>query len=329
MTTVLVTDITWESLDREREVLDAIGAELRLAPATDESTLAALAADTDAILTCFARVTPAVIAAARRLRVIGRYGIGVDNIAVDAATAARIPVTNVPDYCVDEVAEHTLALLLDVVRGVSRYDRDVRAGQWRLGAGLPLRRLRGRTLGLVGFGSIARAVAARAAAFGLDVIATSRSPHPEAFAAAGATRVSLDELAARADIVSLHVPATPATHHLVDAAFLARMRPGSVLINTARGDLVEQHALVAALDSGQLAGAGLDVFTPERPAPDHPLLHHPRVVSTPHVAFFSDESIAALATRAARNVAEALAGGRPTDTVNPQVYDTHEPLETR
>jgi D-3-phosphoglycerate dehydrogenase / 2-oxoglutarate reductase len=322
--TVLVTDYTWQSLDRERAVLAEVDAELLVASAGDEGELVELAACADAILTCFAKVTPGVVAAARRLKVIGRYGIGVDNIAVNEATHRGIPVTNVPAYCLEEVAEHVLALIFCLVRGVHLYDRAVRAGEWSLATGQPIRRIAGRTLGIVGFGRIGRTLAQRAQALGLHVIVQDPRASAAAVVAAGAEPVGLDELAARADFISLHVPATPETEGLVDARFLERMRPDAYLINAARGAIVDQAALTEALREGRIAGAGLDVFVPERLPVTHELLGQPRLLATPHVAFYSEESVAELATLAARNVATVLAGGRAVDTVNPQVYEERE-----
>jgi D-3-phosphoglycerate dehydrogenase len=310
MRRVLVTDITWPDTAIEQEVLAAAGAELVLAPSGAEDELVALVRDADAILTCFAHVTPAVVAAGERLQVIGRYGIGVDNIAVAEATARGIPVTNVPAYCLDEVAEHVLAMILSLVRGLHRYDRAVRAGDWSLAIGLPTRRVRGTTLGIVGYGRIGRALAAKARALGIEIVVHDRHA-PDS--------LDLLELAARSDFVSLHVPATDETTGMIDAAFLAAMKPTAYLINAARGALVDQDALVAALEGGQIAGAGLDVFTPERLASDHPLLRCDRVLATPHTAFYSEESMAQLARLAAENVAAVLDGRRPAAVVNPEV----------
>jgi D-3-phosphoglycerate dehydrogenase len=315
---VLVTDITWPDTAIEARVLAGVDAELVLAPTGAEDELVELVGDADAILTCFAHVTPAVVAAGARLRVIGRYGIGVDNIAVAEATARGIPVTNVPAYCLDEVAEHVLAMILSLVRGLHRYDRAVRAGDWALGTGLPTRRVRGTTLGVVGFGRIGETLTQKARALGMDVVAYE--PHaPQRAHDAGVEVLDLPELAARADFVSLHAPATPETTGIVDAAFLAAMKPTAYLINAARGALIDQDALVAALEAGEIEGAGLDVFVPERLPPDHPLLRSERVLATPHTAFYSEESMAELARLAAENVAAVLDGRRPASVVNPEV----------
>lgn len=240
------------------------------------------------------------------------------------ATRCGIPVTNVPAYCLDEVAEHVLAFIFSLARGMHLYDRAVRAGDWSLGVGEPIRRIAGRTLGIVGFGKIGRTVAGRAQALGMHVIAHDPRGGAEAIAAAGFEAADLLDLAARADFVTLHVPATAETERLVDERFLGAMRPDAYLINTSRGTVIDQDALVAALRGRRLAGAGLDVFVPERLEPGHPLLAEPCLLATPHVAFYSEESVAELATRAARNVADVLSGRRVPDTVNPQVYEVHK-----
>jgi D-3-phosphoglycerate dehydrogenase / 2-oxoglutarate reductase len=322
--TVLVTDYTWDSTDREAAVLAEVGAGLVVARSGDEDELVRLVGDADAILTCFARVTPAVVRAGEKLRVIGRYGIGVDNIAVEEATRRGIPVTNVPAYCLDEVAEHVLALIFCLERGIHHYDRAVRDGDWALAVGQPIRRIAGRTLGVIGFGKIGRTVTQRAQALGMRVIVHDSRADAGTIAAAGAEPVALLALAARADFVTLHVPATPDTEGLIDARFLAEMRPDAYLINTARGAVVDQVALTQALAERRIAGAGLDVFVPERLAPDDDLLAQPGLLATPHVAFYSEQSVAELATLAARNVATVLAGGRAVDTVNRQIYEERE-----
>ena len=309
MLRVLVTDYTWADTSVEAAVLAEVGAALVHAATGEEDELVELVGDCEGILTCFKRVTPAVVRAGKRLKVVGRYGIGTDNIAVDVATELGIPVTNVPEYCSDEVAEHVLALLFSLVRGVPRYDRAVRAGDWSLAPGLPTRRIAGMTLGIVGHGPIGRAVEQRARALGMEVLVHTRS--------GGAP---LAELAARSDVVTLHVPATPETERLVDAEFLRSMKSTAYLINCARGAVVDQDALVEALTRGTIAGAGLDVFVPEHLAADHPLLALDTVVATPHTAFYSEQSIAALARLAAENVAAVLAGRRPASVVNPEVY---------
>lgn len=316
MAIVLVTDHPAPTLDIEESVLAPLGMELVVARTGVEEELLALVPPADAILTCFEQVTDAVVGAAPNLRVISRYGVGVDNIAVDAASARGIPVTNVPIYCIDEVAEHSLALLLALIRRITTYDRSVRSGQWDLDVGTPIRRLAGSTLGVVGFGNIGRAVAHRALGLGLTVLISDRSATQEEVRAAGGRLVELDELLAESDGVTLHVPLTESTRHLIDADSLALMKPSAVLINCARGAVVDLDALTDAITAGQLAGAGIDVFEPEKLPGDHPLREMGNVVLTPHVAFYSEDAIADLQKQAVENVASVLRGRFPAHVVN-------------
>lgn len=318
---VLVTDYTWPSTDPEAEVLAAAGARLLVAQTGSEEELLALVPQADAILTCFKRVSADVVRAGERLQVIGRYGIGVDNIAVDEATRLGIPVTNVPAYCVDEVAEHALALLLALERSICRYDAGVRRGDWTLTQGLPLRRVAGKTLGIVGYGAIGQRLARKARGLDLAVVVHDPTATPEELAEHAAEAVALDELAARADYVSLHVPLTPATRGLVDRAFLRGMKPTAYLVNVSRGGVVDHDALLEALRERWIAGAGIDVFEPEHLPHGHPLLDQESLVATPHVAFFSGESVLELELGAARNVAAILTGRRPEHVVNPEVLE--------
>lgn len=313
---VLLTDRAWPDSSIERQILEAIGAEAVESPATDEATLIELAATVDAIGTNWAQVTSRVIEACPNCRIVARFGIGLDNIAVDYATQHGIPVTNVPDYCVTEVAEHTLALLLAAARNVAFFQLRTKAGEYALSAAPPMRRLSGQVLGLVGLGRIGAAVAERAAAFGMQVLAhtasgLSRDP--------GVQMVSLEELLRASDYVSLHAPLTAATRGLIGAAQLEMMRPTAWLINTSRGPLIDPAALWTALQQNQIAGAALDVFSPEPPDLSLPLYRDERVIVTPHAAFVSLESLADLRQRAATQIAAALTGKRPENVVNPQV----------
>jgi D-3-phosphoglycerate dehydrogenase len=307
---VLITDYTWPDTSVERRVLAGLDAEIIEAPDGDEATLIRLAAGASAIMTCFARVTPAVIAAAGdSLRVVARYGVGIDNIAVDAASAAGVPVTNVPAYCVDEVAEHVIAMVFALERGLPTYDRAVRDGDWRLRADLGTRRISGRTMVIIGGGRIGTAVADRSAALGMRVLVHHLH-------SGGPDDRPLADVLGEADYVSLHVPLTTDTEHLVDRDFLRAMRPDAYLINTARGAIVDTAALTEALAAGWIAGAGIDVFEPEVLPPQHPLLREPRLLATPHTAFSSIESIASLAEQAAQSVVEVLNDRTPTSVVN-------------
>jgi D-3-phosphoglycerate dehydrogenase len=313
---VVITDHPWPSVDIEREVLGRVDARVVDADGAGTGELLRLTRDADGILTCFAEVSASIIGGAPRLRVIGRTGIGVDNIDVPAASARSIAVTNVPVYCTDEVAEHVIALMMTLRRRVVDYDRALRAGDWSLETGVPLHRLWGQTFGIFGYGRIGAATARRAQALGLRVIAHAPSLRAAEADAAGVEAVTLDELAQRADVLSVHAPLTASTQGAIGAAFLAMMKPGAVLINTARGAIVDQDALVAALHGGRIGGAALDVFDPERLERAHPLLSAPNTLLTPHVAYYSEESLGDLARLAAENVAAVLDGRRPASVVN-------------
>jgi D-3-phosphoglycerate dehydrogenase / 2-oxoglutarate reductase len=318
---VLITDRAWPDCEVEREILAAAGAEIVEAPQADAATLVELARDCDAIGTCWANVTEAVIRAAVRCRVIARFGIGLDNICVKTATQRGIPVTCVPDYCVEEVAEHTLALLFSLARRVPLFDARAKRGEYDRRVDPPLRRLTGRTLGLVGFGRIAQAVFHRGRALGLHVVAHSRSGDDHG---TGCPMTSLDDLLAASDFVSLHCPLTDETRQLIGAARLRRMKPTAFLINTSRGPLINSEALWDAVRSGRIAGAGLDVFDPEPPDLSQPLFRDERVVVTPHAAFLSADSLHALRSRAARQIADVLQQRRPASLVNPEVWPEAE-----
>lgn len=310
---VLLTDRAWPDSSIEREVLKVVDAEVVEAPAADEETLARLAADVDAIGTNWANVTRKVIEHSPRCQVISRFGIGLDNIAVDVATQRGIPVTNVPDYCVTEVAEHTLALLLAAARNIGYFQLHTKAGEYKLQAAPPMRRLSGQTLGLIGLGRIGSAVAERARAFGMQVLAhtasgLSRDP--------GVQVTSLEHLLKTSDYVSLHAPATAATKDLIGLPQLQWMKPTAWIINTSRGALLNPDALWSALQQNLIAGAALDVFSPEPPDLSLPLYRDERVIVTPHAAFVSEESVSELRHRAAKQIAAVLSGQVPENVVN-------------
>ncbi len=319
--TVLITDYAWPSLDIERRILGDAGAELLIAETGDEAELIRLAPRADAILTCWQRVTPAVIDAAPRCLTVGRYGVGLDNIAVDHATASGVLVTNVPDFCREEVADHSLALILSCARKIVPFARATRTGVWDLAAARPIARLRGQTLGLIGYGAIAQTVATKARAIGFEIIAYTPRLTPGPLDPSGTATNDLDELLGAADWVSIHCPLTPQTRDLIDARALRRMKPTAWLVNTSRGPIVAEAALHQALTEGWIAGAALDVLGEEPPAPDHPLLALDNVIATPHAAFYSEASIASLQTQAATQAAAVLRGETPPNIVNPAVMD--------
>lgn len=313
---VLLTDYAWPDLEIERATLAEIDAELVVASQTDAASLAAQAADADAIMTTWARVSADVLAAAKRCRIVARMGIGLDNIDVEFATRRAMLVTNVPDYCLKEVAEHTLALILALGRKVAFYHQQTKAGGYDLRAGAALRRLEGQTVGVVGLGNIGRQVAAKASALGFRVIASTRRA---ASAPLAVECLPLDTLLAQSDYVSLHVPSTAETRHLIGRAELARMKLTAYLINTSRGAVLDEQALAEALAAGHLAGAALDVQQHEPPDLSRPPFNDPRVIVTPHAAFSSVEAVTELRRRASRQVADALTGRKPENVVNPMI----------
>jgi D-3-phosphoglycerate dehydrogenase / 2-oxoglutarate reductase len=311
---VVITDCDHGDVDPERAVLDGHDVELRALACRTPEEVAAHAGGADVLINQYVPITAAVLDALPRCRLVVRYGVGVDNVDLEAATERGVWVANVPDYGRDEVADHTLALAMALLRGVVALDRSVRDGAWDLDPARPLRRLATLTWGVVGCGAIGTAVARRAAGLGMRVLGhdlpTVRSQAP-------IERVPLEKLLEEADLVSLHAALTPDTHHLVGAAALARMRPTAHLVNTARGGLVEETALLAALDAGALAGAALDVL--EHEPPDElgwRLARHPRVVATPHAAWYSEEAFHTLKSEVAREALRVLGGGAPRSPVN-------------
>ena len=323
---VLVTDYVWPSVEPEREVLAAIGAELVVAPDGDEGTLVSMAKDVDGILTCFAKVTENVVRAAEKCIVIGRYGVGVDNIAVDTATELGIAVTYVPDYCIDEVSDHVMALLLAWNRRIVPLDRSVRTTGWgTVPLTMRIMRLRGKKLGIVGFGRIGRSVAVKAKAFGFEVLAYDPYVDEAAAAEQGVRAVDLPTLLRESEFVTLHTPVTPETGSLIGKAELEMMKPEAFLINCARGALIDEDALYDALTSDQIAGAGVDVLVDLAPPPDDRLFQLDNMLVTPHTAFFSQEATLELEQRAAGEVASVLQGKMPDNLVNQDVLSHANP----
>jgi D-3-phosphoglycerate dehydrogenase / 2-oxoglutarate reductase len=315
---VLVTDHVFATLDIERSILQPLGCELELAEDTSEAALIQGASRSAAILVCYAKLTEPVIDAAAEAgcEVISRYGIGYDNVDVEAATRRGIVVTYVPDYCLDEVADHALALLLGLVRGVVDADRSVRRGEWSVPHGW-VHRVRGRRLAVIGAGGIGRRVIERAAAFGFEIVAFD--PYVEDWDVGAERAESFEDAVREADAVSLHVPLTDENRHMVDREAIEAMRRAPIIVNTARGPLVDMDAVGEGLARGTLGGVALDVTEVEPPPPDHPLRSHPRAILTPHMGFYSVEAQAELQRRAAQEVARALSGEPPDRPVNPQV----------
>ncbi len=314
---VLITDRAWPDCSIERDVLKSVGAEVVEAPRTDEQTLISLARDADAIGTNWAPVTANVIRAATRCKTVARFGIGLDNISVPTATGLGIPVTNVPDYCVSEVSDHALALLLAAARNVAFFHTRTKAGEYQLSAGAADAATLGNDARPDRFRPYRPRPFPKARALGMTVIANTRQLDD---CGTGCTMVPLDELLVRSDFVSLHAPLTDSTRHMISGPQLARMKPTAWLINTSRGGLIDNAALEAALAAGRIGGAALDVFEPEPPDLSDPLYKNERVIVTPHAAFVSAESLHELRLRASRQIADALEGKRPANVVNPEVY---------
>ena len=316
---VAVSDSVFPSLDPARGAFDGMDAELRLAGEATPEAILEVARQADGLLVTYARITGEMIAQLEKCKVIGRFGIGVDNIDIAAATKAGIVVTYVPDYCFDEVSDHAMALLLDLARKVSFSNALVQAGRWEMKATAPMNRLRGRTLGLAGFGNIPQLVAPKAQAFGMEVIAFDPYVDKALAASRDVRLVDFDTLLAQSDFISVHAPLTDETKNMFGAEAFAKMKPTAFLVNTARGPLVDTDALAKALDDGEIGGAALDVVPVEPLPADSALLGRDNLVLTPHTAFYSEDALLDLQTKAATDVASVLAGKQPKYPINPEV----------
>jgi D-3-phosphoglycerate dehydrogenase len=320
-----VRDLPNYDIKVEQAVLDPLGVALVPVDMDDPDAFARLAPTADAILHMRGHLDAARIALLARCRIIAHYGTGLDRVDVAAATCRGIWVTNGPRYAVEEVSSHAVALLLAVARKIVAADRAVREGRWHIPPVTPLYRLAGRTLGLLGFGNIARATARKGRALGLRPIACDPYVDPAVFAAEGVERVDLEECLTRAHVLSVHVPLTAATRGMLNRAALALLPHGAILVNTSRGGVVDEPALVEALRTGHLGGAGLDVFAQEPLSTDHPLLSLPNVTVSGHIAFYSEESIQQMQRDAAEQVAQALRGNVPEFLVNREVLQARRP----
>lgn len=318
---ILITDYAWSSIEPERQVLAKVGAALIAADTGDEAELKTFAPTMDGILTCWNPVREPVIVAAKKCQVIARYGIGLDNIDVDVATEQGIVVTNVPAYCMDEVSDHAMGLLLACARKIPRFDRAVRSGTWDQNIGPEMHRIRGKTLGIVGFGRIGQAIIPKAKAFGLTINVCSPRTDAKRIQQQGAQKVSFPELLATSDFITIHAPLTEETECMFSSAEFRAMKPTAFLINTSRGGIVDTTALTIALRNGDIAGAGLDVLETEPPNQNEELLTLDNVIVTPHAAFVSEDAILELEVTAARCVAQVLTGQLPESVVNPSVLE--------
>jgi len=308
---IAVTDSVFPSLEPAKAALARLDPELRLARSASAEDILAVAREADAVLVTYAKLTGDILRQLTRCKVIGRFGLGVDNIDLPAAREKGIIVTYVPDYCLQEVSDHAMALLLALARKVPLSNRLVQSGRWEMPAVVPIYRLEGRVLGLVGFGNIPRRVAPKAKALGLKVIAHDPFVAPDVAQSLGVEHVSFEELLRESDFISLHAPLMPQTRGLIDAAAFRQMKPGVLIVNTARGPLIDERALVEALDLGRVGGAALDVLATEPPPRDFPLLGRDNVILSPHTAFYSVDALEELQTKCASDVARVLSGEKP------------------
>jgi len=314
---VAVADSVFPNLELARSVVSRAGAELRLSPQPTPEAIVATAKEADALLVTYAKITADMMGQMKKCRIISRFGIGVDNVDIDAATRAGIVVTKVPDYCIDEVSDHAVALLLSLIRKIPFSSARAHAGKWEMPAVAPIHRLRGTVLGLVGFGRIPQLVAPKAQAFGMRVLAFDPYVPQAVMEKAGVGKAEFLELVKSSDYISIHSPLLPETHHLFSAEVFRQMKPGALLVNTARGPIVDETALARALDAKQLAGAALDVLEQEPPI-NSALFGRDNVILTPHTSFYSVESLEELQTKAAEEVVRVLSGQAPRNPVNPE-----------
>jgi D-3-phosphoglycerate dehydrogenase / 2-oxoglutarate reductase len=314
---VIILDDRFGSYREEETVLAPLDTEILSVRTSVAQADPGLLAGCDGVLLNLFRLDAAAIAQLRRCRVISRYGVGYDNVDVEAATRAGIWVANVQHYAMEDVSDHALALLLDCVRRVTERDRAIRKGEWNTTNRLKGFRLAGKTLGLVGYGDIARCLHRKISGFGLARVLVSDPLVDDAkVRAAGAEPAALARLLAESDFVSIHAPLLPSTRGMIGTAALASMKKGAVLVNTSRGPLVDEAALAAALREGRLAAAALDVFEQEPLPPSSPLRGVDNAVLTDHVGWYTEESIVELKTGCARNVAEVLQGRPPVYPLN-------------
>ena len=319
---VVITDYDFGDVDVETEILEAAGAEVIALQAKAQEDLFDVAPQCAAMMNQYARIGKETISRMQKCEVIARYGVGVDIVDVGTATERGIVVTNVQNYCTEEVADHAIALWLTLARKLPDYDRATHAGVWQWQSGQPVYRLRGRTMGVVSLGKIGQAIVTRARAFGVTVIAYDPFLPADVAARLGVELVSKADLIARSDYILMQAPMTPDTHHFLSDAEFAAMKPGAILVNTGRGPTIDNAALYRALSEGHLAAAGLD-DPEEEPAKranwtpdDNPLFKLPNVIVTPHAAYYSEESIRAARVTAATQVAKVLTGQKPDYTVN-------------
>jgi len=319
---VVIAESRYDSHEHEMAVLKEIGAEVVLERSDNPETIAEVARDADALIVNLAPITADVINAMERCKCISRYGVGVDNVDVAAATAKGIAVLNVRNYCNHDVSEHALALMLSCGRKTALLDRHVRKGEWNIPARVPIYRMAGKVLGLVGCGAIGRHLVQKASAIGLsETLIYDPFVPAEQIAEMGAKKAELAEVLTDSDYISIHAPLTDETHHMIGAEQFKIMKPTAILVNTSRGPLIDTDALYEALKNGEIAVAGIDVFEQEPAPKDCKLFGLDNVVLTDHAGWYSEESAVELQTIAAKNAALMVTGEAPLYCVNPEVLE--------
>jgi len=310
---VVITDCDHGSIREEKEEFDRMGAELILAQVREEEELIRVGKEADGLINQYALLTRRVFENLQKCKVVARYGVGVDSIDLRAATDLGIIIANVPDYCIDEVASHAVAMMLTLTRKTAFFDRKVKSSQWDFRQGTPIHRIQGKTLGLIGCGKIGFEVAKRISAFGVKVMAF------DPYIQRTGEKIELTDLETvlrKSDFISIHCPLNESTWHLVGEQEFKKMERKPLLINTSRGPIVNEKALIQALEEGRISGAGLDVLETEPPDSKNPMLKMENVIFSPHVGFYSEESISELKRRTARNVSDVLRGRWPGSVVN-------------
>ncbi len=315
--TIAIVDYDWADLEIEESIVKEHGWRLISGHAGSEEDVIRLAGEADGIVVQYAPITGKVLDKLQGCRVISRYGIGVDSIDVQAATERGIPVCNVPDYCFNEVTDHAVALIMGLIRRVMKANTLVKKGEWSLETLIPIPSSNQCTIGVVGFGGLGRILARKMKALGYPCIASDPFQDEKVFKEDGVKSVSLEELLREADVVTLHAPYSKGTHHMIGEKELAMMKPTAYLVNTSRGKLVDSTAMVAAVKDNQIAGVGLDVLEQEPPDQNNPLLALENVYITPHIAFYSEDSIKRLRAATIESVVEVLSGRVPRTVLNP------------
>jgi len=318
---VAVTDYVFPDLETEKQELKKINAELVESKGSDEESIIEAAKDADAILNCYAELTSKVIESLEKCQIIARYGIGVNNVNMSTATKKGIIVTNVPDYCIEEVSDHALALILACTRKICQLNKIVKNGKWDFKDYRPMYRLQGQTLGIVSFGKIPRRLVEKIKAYKFNIIAYDPYVDEEIAAKYNVKLVTFEELLKESDIISIHAPLTEETKGMFGSKQFKLMKNSAYLINTARGGLIKDSDLAQALKEGEIAGAGLDVLEDENVNSHHPLVSLENVIITPHSAFYSEQALKDLQYKAVQEVIRVLTGENPKSCVNPEVFE--------